>query len=116
VQICAAATAGPVAGGLTTQDLVAAERRLIAAAIGRAGEETAVVDDAVVDRAPRASIARSAPSRPRRSARSRARVTGVDVIEALTGTGKANAALNTAQVNPRQMRRARASPRRVHAD
>jgi hypothetical protein len=35
-----------VTGGLTTQDLDAAERRLIAAAISRAGEGAAVVDQA----------------------------------------------------------------------
>ena len=79
---------GTVAGGLTTQDLVAAERRLIAAAIGRAGEGTAVVDDAVVDRA-LAGVDRALSAEQAEAVGTVTRSgNGVDVIEALAGTGK----------------------------
>jgi conjugative relaxase-like TrwC/TraI family protein len=79
---------GTVAGGLTTQDLVAAERRLIAAAIGRAGEGTAVVDEAVVDRA-LASVDRALSAEQAEAVGTVTRSgNGVDVIEALAGTGK----------------------------
>ena len=65
-----------VAGGLTSQDLVAAERRLIAAAVGRAGEHAAIVDGgrARAGRWP-APSGRSPTSRPRPSAPWRRRAT-----------------------------------------
>jgi hypothetical protein len=77
-----------VAGGLTTQNLVAAERRLIAAAVERAREGTGIVDDATLQRG------LSALDRPLTDEQAQALhgVTGsgngVDVIEALAGTGK----------------------------
>src|SRR4051812_41764851 len=77
-----------VTGGLTTQDLVAAERRLIAAAISRGGERAAVVEVAVLERA-LAAVERPLSSEQAEALRA---VTtsgnGVDVIEALAGTGK----------------------------
>jgi len=77
-----------VTGGLTTQDLVAAERRLIAAAIGRGGEGAAVVDRAVLERAV-AAVDRPLSDEQAEALRG---VTtsgnGVDVVEALAGTGK----------------------------
>ena len=81
-----------VAGGLTTQDLVAAERRLIAAAIGRAGEGTAVVDERVLGRA-LARVDRALSVEQAEAVGAVARSgNGVDVIEALAGTGKTFAA------------------------
>jgi conjugative relaxase-like TrwC/TraI family protein len=77
-----------VAGGLTTQDLVAAERRLIAAAIGRGGEGAAVVDRAVLERAVPAV---DRPLSDEQAEALRGVTTsgnGVDVVEALAGTGK----------------------------
>ncbi len=77
-----------VTGGLTTQDLVASERRLIAAAIGRAGEGTAVVESDVLERA---LTAIDRPLSDEQAATLRGVTTsgnGVDVIEALAGTGK----------------------------
>ena len=77
-----------VAGGLTSQDLVAAERRLIAAAVGRAGEGTAVVDGAGLRRA---LAGAERPLTDEQAEAVRAVATsgnGVDVIEALAGTGK----------------------------
>jgi conjugative relaxase-like TrwC/TraI family protein len=77
-----------VTGGLTTQDLVAAERRLIAAAISRAGEGAAVVDAAVRERA-MAGVDRPLSGEQAEALRG---VTtsgnGVDIVEALAGTGK----------------------------
>jgi conjugative relaxase-like TrwC/TraI family protein len=77
-----------VSGGLTTQDLVSCERRLIAAAIRRAGSDTAVLG---VDQLARALEACDRPLNDEQQAAVRA-VTqsgnGVDVIEALAGTGK----------------------------
>ena len=76
------------AGELTTEDLVAAEGRLIAAAVGRAGEGSAV------SRAACSSARWPGADRPlteeqagavRAVARSG---NGVDVVEALAGTGK----------------------------
>ena len=71
-------------GALTSAELVACERRLIAVAIGRAGSGTGVVDERTLATKPIAltgeqtavlrSVARSG--------------NGVDVIEALAGTGK----------------------------
>ena len=77
-----------VAGGLTSQDLVAAERRLIAAAVGRAGEHAAVVDGAGLRRA---LAGAERPLTDEQAEAVRAVATsgnGVDVIEALAGTGK----------------------------
>jgi conjugative relaxase-like TrwC/TraI family protein len=77
-----------VTGGLTTQDLVATERRLIAAAIGRAGEGAAVVNRHVLERA---LAAADRPLSDEQTAAVRAVSTsgnGVDVVEALAGTGK----------------------------
>ena len=77
-----------VAGGLTSQDLVAAERRLIAAAVGRAGEHVAVVDGAGLRRA---LAGAERPLTDEQAEAVRAVATsgnGVDVIEALAGTGK----------------------------
>jgi conjugative relaxase-like TrwC/TraI family protein len=75
-------------GRLTTTELVACEQRLIAAAIGRAGEKTGVVQPSLVDRAiavagrpltaGQASAVRTAVSSGH----------GVTVIQALAGTGK----------------------------
>jgi hypothetical protein len=75
-------------GELTTADLVACERRLIAAAVGRAEERVGLVDPpnfagviAVVDRpltTQQEAVLRAVTSSGR----------GVEVIEALAGTGK----------------------------
>jgi conjugative relaxase-like TrwC/TraI family protein len=77
-----------VTGGLTTQDLVAAERRLIAAAISRAGEGTALVEHDALERAV-AAVDRPLSDEQAEALRG---VTtsgnGVDVVEALAGTGK----------------------------
>jgi conjugative relaxase-like TrwC/TraI family protein len=77
-----------VTGGLTTDDLVAAERRLIAAAIERAGKGVAVVERGVLERA-LAAVDR--PLSDEQAAVLRGVSTsgnGVDVVEALAGTGK----------------------------
>jgi hypothetical protein len=76
-----------VAGGLTSEALVAAERRLIAAAVGRAGEVSAVVGAAVLERA---LAGADRPLTDEQAGAVRAVATsgnGVDVIEALAGTG-----------------------------
>src|SRR4051812_5998515 len=79
---------GTVSGGLTTQDLVAAERRLIAAAIGRAGEGVAVVESDVLERA-LAAVDRPLSDEQGEALRNVAMSgNGVDVVEALAGTGK----------------------------
>ncbi|MGH2849738.1 MAG: MobF family relaxase, partial [Solirubrobacteraceae bacterium] len=75
-------------GEFTTADLVACERRLIAAAVGRAQEDVGVLDTRVVDRviakadrrltADQAAVVREIAARGR----------GVEVVEALAGTGK----------------------------
>jgi conjugative relaxase-like TrwC/TraI family protein len=75
-------------GEFTTVDLVACERRLIAAAVGRAEEDVGVLDTRVVDRviaradrqltADQAAVVREIVARGR----------GVEVVEALAGTGK----------------------------
>ncbi|MDQ3810726.1 MAG: relaxase domain-containing protein, partial [Chloroflexota bacterium] len=75
-------------GELTSADLVAAERRLIAAAIGRAGEGTAIIPPDVLQRTLRAA---DRPLTAQQAAAVRAVATsgnGVDVIQALAGTGK----------------------------
>jgi conjugative relaxase-like TrwC/TraI family protein len=77
-----------VAGGLTTHDLVAAERRLIAAALGRAAGGTGVVDEAELERA-LAATDRPLTAEQADAVRGVSRSgNGVDVIEALAGTGK----------------------------
>ena len=79
------ATDGP---GMTTADLVSAERRLIADAISRVGEGTAIVDPATVERA---LAGADRPLTTEQDGAVRAVTTsgnGVDVIEALAGTGK----------------------------
>jgi conjugative relaxase-like TrwC/TraI family protein len=77
-----------VTGGLTTQDLVAAEWRLIAAATGRAGEDVAVIPSDVLERA-LASVDQPLSDEQAEALRSIATSgNGVDVVEALAGTGK----------------------------
>jgi conjugative relaxase-like TrwC/TraI family protein len=75
-------------GEMTTAELVACERRLIAAAIGRAGERTGIVDSSLVER----GIATAdRPLTDEQAAAVRATLStghGVTVIEALAGTGK----------------------------
>ncbi|MEY2513134.1 MAG: hypothetical protein QOJ89_492 [bacterium] len=76
------------AGELTTADLVGAERRLISAAIARVGEGTAIVPADVLEHALGAS---DRPLSDQQAAAVRAVATsgnGVDVVEALAGTGK----------------------------
>jgi conjugative relaxase-like TrwC/TraI family protein len=75
-------------GEFTTVDLVACERRLIAAAVGRAQEDVGVLDTRAVDRviaradrpltADQAAVVREITASGR----------GVEVVEALAGTGK----------------------------
>ncbi len=79
----------PTASGeMTTAELVGCERDLIAAAIGRAGEQTAILDGELTERA----IARAdRPLNPEQAAAVRAVAgsgQGVSVIQALAGTGK----------------------------
>jgi conjugative relaxase-like TrwC/TraI family protein len=75
-------------GGLTTSDLVACERRLIAAAVGRAGEGIAVVDprtiDSAIDSTKRPLTAEQAAVVWALASSG----SGVEVVEALAGTGK----------------------------
>ena len=75
-------------GGMTTAELVGCERRLIAAAVGRAGEGVGIVDVSLVERA----IARAdRPPSAEQAMAVRATVSaghGVTVIQALAGTGK----------------------------
>jgi conjugative relaxase-like TrwC/TraI family protein len=75
-------------GEFTTVDLVACERRLIAAAVGRAQEDVGVLDTRAVDRV----IARAGrPLTADQTAVVReitASGRGVEVVEALAGTGK----------------------------
>ena len=76
------------AGEFTTTDLVDCERRLISAAVGRAGDGVGVLDTRTVDRmiakadrpltADQATVVREIAARGR----------GVEVVEALAGTGK----------------------------
>jgi len=77
-----------VGGRMTTADLVSAERRLIASAISRVGERTAVVDERTLARA----LARSDRALTAEQMAAVRGVTtsgnGVDVIQALAGTGK----------------------------
>jgi hypothetical protein len=81
-----------VRGELTTADLVACEQRLIAAAVDRAGGRLAVVDSRTVDRVitatplqltgEQAAVVRAVADSGR----------GVEVVEALAGTGKTTTA------------------------
>ncbi len=75
-------------GEMTTAELVAVERRLIAAAVGRAGEGAGIVDPSLAERA---IAAADRPLTAEQAAAVRA-VTGsghgVSVIQALAGTGK----------------------------
>jgi conjugative relaxase-like TrwC/TraI family protein len=77
-----------ISGEHTTHDLVAAERRLVAAAIGRANEGAAIVAPGVLERA-LAAVDRPLSDEQAETVRG---VTmsgnGVDVVEALAGTGK----------------------------
>lgn len=75
-------------GGMTTAELVDCERRLIAAAVGRAGEGAGVVQTARVERA---IAAADRPLTAEQATAVRATVStgdGVTVIQALAGTGK----------------------------
>ena len=72
----------------TGVELVATERRLLASAVGRAGEQCAVVDDRTLERALAAGdrpLGEDQAAAVRAVARSGH---GVDVIEALAGSGK----------------------------
>ena len=75
-------------GEMTTAELVAVERGLIAAAVGRAGEGTGIIDPSLAERA---IAAADRPLTAEQAAAVRA-VTGsghgVSVIQALAGTGK----------------------------
>jgi hypothetical protein len=75
-------------GEMTTAELVDCERRLIAAAVGRAGEGTGIVDAALVERA---ITVTDRPLTDEQAMAVRASVSsghGVTVIQALVGTGK----------------------------
>jgi conjugative relaxase-like TrwC/TraI family protein len=75
-------------GGMTTVELVAVERRLIAAVVGRAGEGAGVVDPVLAERA---ITAADRPLTAEQAAAVRAvsgSGQGVSVIQALAGTGK----------------------------
>lgn len=75
-------------GAMTTESLVDCERRVIDAAAGRAGEGCAIVPAAVIDRA-LAGANRPLTSEQERVVRGCASSGhGVDVVEALAGTGK----------------------------
>ena len=76
------------AGGMTTENLVDCERRLIDAAAGRAGERCAIVPAGMIDRAVTGAD-RPLTSEQEQVVRQCARSGhGVDVVEALAGTGK----------------------------
>ncbi len=75
-------------GEMTTAELVAVERRLITAAVGRAGEGTGIVDPPLAERA---ITAADRPLTAEQAAAVRAvsgSGEGVSVIQALAGTGK----------------------------
>ncbi len=75
-------------GEMTTAELVAVERRLIAAAVGRAGEGTGIVDPSLAERA---ITAADRPLTAEQTSAVRAvsgSGHGVSVIQALAGTGK----------------------------
>ncbi len=79
----------PTAGGeMTTAELISCERRLIASAIGRAGEGAGVVDSSLADRA---LAGADRPLSTEQADAVRAVLSdghGVSVIQALAGTGK----------------------------
>lgn len=75
-------------GEMTTAELISCERRLIAAAIGRAGEGTGMLESSLVERA---ICAADRPLTAEQAAAVRSAVStghGVTVIQALAGTGK----------------------------
>ena len=75
-------------GEMTTAELISCERRLIAAAIGRAGEGAGIVDSSLVERA---LAAADRPLNAEQDSAVRAVLSsghGVSVIQALAGTGK----------------------------
>ena len=79
-------------GGMTTENLVDCERRLIDSAAGRADEGCAIVPSAAIDRAV-AGANRTLTSEQDHVVRGCASSGhGVDVVEALAGTGKTYAA------------------------
>jgi conjugative relaxase-like TrwC/TraI family protein len=75
-------------GEFTTADLVACERRLIAAAVGRAQEDVGVLDTRVVDRVIAKADRRLTADQTAVVREIAARGRGVEVVEALAGTGK----------------------------
>jgi conjugative relaxase-like TrwC/TraI family protein len=75
-------------GEFTTVDLVDCERRLIAAAIGRAGEGIGVVDAGAVDRVIDAAVGPLTEDQAAVVAAVASSGRGVEVVEALAGTGK----------------------------
>ena len=75
-------------GEFTTAELLACERRLIAAAVGREGEGAGIVDSALIERA---ITAADRPLTGEQAVAVRSTVStghGVSVIQALAGTGK----------------------------
>ena len=77
-----------IRGEMTTSELVQCERRLIDAAVGRAGERNGVVDPKLVDRGI-AGAERSLTAEQAAAVRAAvASGDGVTVLEALAGTGK----------------------------
>ena len=75
-------------GGFTTVDLVDCERRLIAAAAGRAGDGVGVLDERMVDRAIDAAGRPLTDGQAAVVAAAASSGRGVEVVEALAGTGK----------------------------
>ncbi len=75
-------------GEMTTAELISCERRLIASAIGRAGEGAGIIDSSLLDRA---LAGADRPLNPEQANAVRAVLSnghGVSVIQALAGTGK----------------------------
>jgi conjugative relaxase-like TrwC/TraI family protein len=75
-------------GDYTTADLVDCERRLIASAVGRAEDEVGVLDSRTVDRVINAAARPLAHDQAAVVAAVAGSGRGVEVIEALAGTGK----------------------------
>jgi conjugative relaxase-like TrwC/TraI family protein len=75
-------------GEFTTVDLVACERRLIAAAVDRAGEGVGILDTRTVDRVIAKADRRLTADQTVVVREITARGRGVEVVEALAGTGK----------------------------
>jgi hypothetical protein len=73
-------------GELTTAELVACERRLVTAAVGGAGDRVGVVDTRTVDRVINAGSLTVEQAGVVRALAGSGR--GVEVVEALAGTGK----------------------------